>query len=262
MGLDKEDIQFFRENGYLIKRRVLDSDLMARARARLWEGAPPGRSANDPRTWVGPFREDEESRDGENVRRGFRWLYRQPGKESWMVELLPKNPSVWTFAQELLGKGMIQEPDSVRGIYCTLPFGEVPVPKMKPHLDAYASHLGVLGYIDEVAPRGGGFTVWPKSHKKFYYAFESRYGDQKSADYDDIYAQIDAEVSPLEITGQAGDVVFWHHRLGHNASGNGSNKIRQAVFYDFVKQDMPQTMGLPPAPNMWCDWADVLDPGC
>ncbi|MDP7040412.1 MAG: phytanoyl-CoA dioxygenase family protein [Myxococcota bacterium] len=261
MVLEQDDILFFRENGYLIKRGLLCPDLMERARNRLWKGAPHGRSASDPATWVGPFNEEEESRQGDNVRRGFRWLYREPGKEPWMVELLPKNPDVWSTAEELLGAGVIQEPESVRGIYCTLPFGEVPLPRVQPHLDAYASHLGVLGYIDQVEPGGGGFTVWPKSHKKLYYAFESRYGDKKSKNYAEIYAQINAEIPPVEISGQAGDVVFWHHRLGHNASGNGSARIRQAIFYDFVKRDMSRTLELPPANDMWCDWSKALSAG-
>jgi hypothetical protein len=33
--LTEDDIRFFKTNGYLIKREVLDPELMARARARL-----------------------------------------------------------------------------------------------------------------------------------------------------------------------------------------------------------------------------------
>ena len=39
-NLDKEDIVFFRDNGYLIKRKILNPKLMAQARDRLWDGAP------------------------------------------------------------------------------------------------------------------------------------------------------------------------------------------------------------------------------
>ena len=39
--LSNEDILFFKREGYLVKRKVLDPDLMAQARNRLWEGAPP-----------------------------------------------------------------------------------------------------------------------------------------------------------------------------------------------------------------------------
>ena len=61
--LTTDEMRFFKRNGYLIKRGVLDPVLMERARARLWDGAPPGRRRNDPDTWAGPFRADEENPD-------------------------------------------------------------------------------------------------------------------------------------------------------------------------------------------------------
>ena len=54
MHLTIDQLRFFKENGYLIVRGVLDPDLMERARTRLWEYAPPGRSRDEPATWVGP----------------------------------------------------------------------------------------------------------------------------------------------------------------------------------------------------------------
>ena len=47
-SLNKKDIVFFRDNGYLIKRKVLNPELMAQARDRLWEGAPPQLDQHDP----------------------------------------------------------------------------------------------------------------------------------------------------------------------------------------------------------------------
>ena len=38
--LSKQEILFFKEEGYLVKRDVLDPELMAYARERLWEAAP------------------------------------------------------------------------------------------------------------------------------------------------------------------------------------------------------------------------------
>ena len=83
MRLSTEDLRFFKENGYLIKRGVLDPDLCARARDRLWQGAPPRLRRDDPDTWVGPFRPEEENEDGSNHRKGFRWNFREPGTEDW-----------------------------------------------------------------------------------------------------------------------------------------------------------------------------------
>ena len=36
MALSVEELRFFKRNGYLIKRKVMDPDLMAQARRRLW----------------------------------------------------------------------------------------------------------------------------------------------------------------------------------------------------------------------------------
>ena len=58
--LTRDEIRFFKREGYLIKRGVLDPELMARARERKWEGAPARMQKDDPTTWFGPFRPDEE----------------------------------------------------------------------------------------------------------------------------------------------------------------------------------------------------------
>ena len=54
-ALSKKEILFFKEEGYLIKRDVLDSRLMAYARDRLWEAAPLQLKRDQPETWIGPF---------------------------------------------------------------------------------------------------------------------------------------------------------------------------------------------------------------
>ena len=120
--LTKEDILFFKENGYLIKRNVLNPDLMERARAKLWEGAPEGRLRDDPDTWIGPFKPEEVNEDNSNRRGGFRWNYREPGGEDWMVKLLATDPNVWRMAEQFLGKGNLVQPERVRGhiLYVTL----------------------------------------------------------------------------------------------------------------------------------------------
>jgi ectoine hydroxylase-related dioxygenase (phytanoyl-CoA dioxygenase family) len=112
----------------------------------------------------------------------------------------------------------------------------------------------VVGYIDDVEPGGGGFTVWPGSHAKFYQDFTTRYTFNPTAEY-----ALDREAyncqQPAECHGQAGDVVFWHHRIGHSAGHNRSGRIRQAVLADFKKHDLAARQDLPPGDDMWVDWA-------
>ena len=41
-----------------------------------------------------------------------------------------------------------------------------------------------MGYIDDVPPEGGGFMVWPGSHKSFYYDYKSQYKNEPTPQYD------------------------------------------------------------------------------
>ena len=58
-----------------------------------------------------------------------------------------------------------------------------------------------------------------------------------------------------------GDVIFWHHRLGHMAGYNYASQptIRQAVLYDFCKTDLDSCRVDPPQANMWRDWSDEVN---
>eukprot|EP01043_Picozoa_sp_COSAG02_P090512 COSAG02_NODE_27351_length_611_cov_1.808594_1_plen_98_part_01 len=57
-----------REEGFVIKHGALDPQLMAQARDLLWESAPPSLRRDDPSTWVGPIKKEDEGivlmRDG------------------------------------------------------------------------------------------------------------------------------------------------------------------------------------------------------
>ncbi len=258
MKLTTDELRLFKRNGYLIKRKVLDPDLMERARAMLWDGAPPDRLRDDPATWVGPFRPYEENDEGSNYRRGFRWAYREPGDKEWMIRLLATEPKIWSMVEQMLGVGQVVLPERIRGIYCTLPYGDHPPQKLNCHTDGHPFHVGVVGYIDDVPPGGGSFMVWPGSHRAFYPTFTSQYlRNQDEVAYEKVRDEFNQH-TPVDAHGQAGDIVFWHHRLGHMASPNTSKQLRQAVLYDFLKTDMEQTQLEPPQEDMWRDWSDEI----
>jgi ectoine hydroxylase-related dioxygenase (phytanoyl-CoA dioxygenase family) len=86
------------------------------------------------------------------------------------------------------------------------------------------------------------------------------------------------DIQPFFFYGKAGDVMLTHRHLAHSGSQNFSPQIRQALFYDFIRQDIydrfPATDmkgeewsedgrsdrrapdvhdGLPPS-DMWRDW--------
>ncbi|MBI1928378.1 phytanoyl-CoA dioxygenase family protein [Candidatus Poribacteria bacterium] len=256
LRLSREEILFFKREGYLIKRSVLNPSLMARARERLWENAPPPLDRNRPETWVGPF--PEKCDDPKSVRGGYSWKFREPGGEDWMVWLLATDASVWGMAEQLLGVGTLATPERIRGIYCILPEGDAPERPTTCHVDAHPFHLGVVGYIDAVPPGGGGFTVWSGSHRTFYYDFRSQYRYEPTEQYEKDVAIFNQQPY-IECHGGPGDIVFWHHRIGHSAGHNRSRQIRQAVLYDFRKKDLEQTMEEPPCADMWKDWDGIRE---
>ncbi len=250
--LSDEEVTFFKENGYLIKRGILDPALMAQAREAMWAGAPAQLKRDDPDSWIGPFQ--EESNDQDSVRFSFTWKYRAPGKEPWMVRLLPKHPLVWGIAEQLLGPGTLPEPERVRGIYSILPEGDLPDKPYRCHVDQHPFHLGIVAYIDNVPPNGGGFTVWPGSHRVFYPTFTTQYTFTPTDAAQAAMAAV-SQQPYVDCYGDAGDVVFWHHRLGHSAGHNRSRQIRQAVLYDFKKSDLAERQAVATPPDMWTDWS-------
>ena len=257
MKLTTGQLRFFKREGYLILRRVMDPELMARARERLWDDPPASLNREGPATWVGPLPEADRSDDSANMKREYRWQYRRIGREGWIVRMLPADPVIFGVAEQMLGAGRVQIPHGIRGIYCTLPYGDRPRPENGCHCDAHPFHLGVVGYIDDVEPDGGAFCVWPGSHREFYRTFTTGYMPDKTGEYEPLRERLNRQ-PPVDCHGSAGDVLFWHHRLGHMAGHNYSARIRQAVLYDFRRTDLEEVQGLPPPQDMWRDWSEEL----
>ena len=101
----------------MVKFGLLDPDLMRQMRERLFAGAAEfgGRiRADDPDSWVGPLREEEESGSGMhglllNSRAGTIWKERMAGGEELMLDMLPRHLN--GIAEQLLGKGEVLEAD-------------------------------------------------------------------------------------------------------------------------------------------------------
>lgn len=115
--LTQEEIAHFKREGYVIKFGLLDPELMRRMRERLFAGSAEfgGRIvADDPSSWVGPLRPDEESGSGMhglhlNSRAGTVWKERLAGGEELMLDMLPRRLDA--IAEQLLGKNQVLSAD-------------------------------------------------------------------------------------------------------------------------------------------------------
>ena len=177
-----------------------------------------------------------------------------------MIEGLTRHPFVQSVANQLLGEDRFTQPRGVRGIYCTLPYGDVERKPRHVHIDEGPSTMGVVCYVDRVEPDGGGFTVWPGSHKRMYYTSQSRHLRQDTEDYLQVKKDLDEtwESSSVQTFGEPGDLVFWHHRMAHMASHNYTSNIRKAVLTDFRFKHIDELSELPPDMDMWVDWGDAV----
>ena len=83
--------------------------------------------------------------------------------------------------------------------------------------------MGVFLYAGDVAPGGGGFTVWEESHRRLWlanpectgsghYNAEGGQAQRHGRDYHRVRELLLAGDSAVELTGPAGTLVFWHHR--------------------------------------------------
>lgn len=296
--LSAEELSFFKTYGYLLKKRALVKEHCERVLDRMWQTAPPSIRRDDPTTWKAVPAE-EESDDPLLHIQGTRWQYRGASCERALIDLVFSPPLI-NWAEQLLGAGTLRPPvvdgrpmgswgpawpngpvdpqlgEGVRGVYATLPSAaDAERPPDHLHTDGHPFHLGVVCLLADSPPDGGAFKIWPGSHKRFYPIFPMQYDQARIPFYEHLpshkgiihppeyleeVAKVEADTPPVECYGETGDVVFWHHRLGHMAGHNfaDSPTIRQALLYDFCKTDL-DTMRLdPPQEDMWRDWGDEL----
>ena len=116
--LTPQEIASFVRDGYLIKRRVLDPALCAQARDVLWahNEAPHKLRRGDPSTYFGPWDYKDEQRDGDNVRKHYRWHLHKVGNDQLFVDLV--GGATHKYAEQLLGVGECTPPRGSGGIYC------------------------------------------------------------------------------------------------------------------------------------------------
>jgi hypothetical protein len=107
-----------------------------------------------------------------------------------------------------------------------------------PHLDGYAddrpvpatfSLLAALLLTDQTQENGGNLWVWPGTHRGHAAYFREKGADafNEAKGYPPI-----PWPEPVQILGQAGDVLLAHYLLGHNIGGNyNSGETRRALYW-------------------------------
>ena len=201
IGLSPGEIEQFRELGFVIKRGLIPPDEFSPILDFWWQ-QPPVTTANmsprDPGTWVSPGRfwpTDNRwgladnwmgnnpwpgpadprpgASPGERIGRLPFKLTRDRAEDVWrwhgighdpdFVSVSSAHPRILHMLEALLG-GPVKRPRRNRGIYAVFPRDPAePSSQLGPHIDDNPVELIGVIILEDIKPRGGGFTFFPGS---------------------------------------------------------------------------------------------------
>ena len=291
-SLNAREIDYFKDRGYLVKRGLIDDpETFRRVVDHVWSNVPRAIiQRDDPDTWLDApdeeWTEEDALRVGLLVRSNWKMRSREGiGTEDFLVERIANHPAMRALAEAFIG-APVRRPRRVRGIYCIFPKTPEGAVRYGPHADNAAAHLSAMVLADTTPPDTGGFTVWPGSHRRLHSHWDTVHGGAISPEKRQSYRlardAVLRDTTPVEFTGVAGDVVFWHPRLVHSAGINrsadrGEPRVRVIVPCDYERADRNHFDDMefgpggryqwwidtrnfvedvaPTEDNMWHDWA-------
>lgn len=229
--LSGAEVEHFKDQGFIVKRGLIDdAEAFQQIADYLWSNVPRDiLQRDDPATWLDAPNEKWAEEDIPRVGRLIHgnWKMRSPGPdgvgtESFLVDRIANHPSMIEMARAVFD-APIKPPRRVRGIYAVLPKPSAARGRLGPHADYMAAELSAMVLVHEIHSHSGGFTLWPGSHLRLHPHWDTVHGgvisDDRREGFREARDAVLRDITPLEFTGHAGDVVFWHPRTLHSAGG-------------------------------------------
>ncbi|MEZ6038831.1 MAG: phytanoyl-CoA dioxygenase family protein [Planctomycetota bacterium] len=171
----------------------------------------------------------------------------------WLGDVIHADPRIFEMVRDLLGPDALPR-HKIRGLYPVFP-----QPKLEPRrhggMDAHPFQLSCVVYLSDVERDGGEFMVWPGSHRIMNEAFAGPYAWQLNEQQRKLRKKAEAKGPAVHLTGPAGTVILWHHRLLHGPNTNRGPGIRHALVGDFLRSDWQERAGETHDAGMWSGWA-------
>lgn len=218
--LTVQQINFFKENGYLILPDLIKQDTITQ-----WN-----KDFND------YFQTDitvaESYREGERLRSVEQFCFTPSAA-------INTQPEVLNIINQL-GGGTFQGGKEQLIIHKPNPMGTWSSPKLA-HIDLTPPHfnwrfmLGYTAYGAQTKKNGGCFVFWPGSHLRIYNYLKEHpehYYENKMESLDElneIYHSLNKE-EPVQFEGGPGTVMIWHSFLLHSGSVNCTAVPRIGIF--------------------------------
>jgi hypothetical protein len=266
VGLTREQLEFFAVNGYVTLKGVVDPELLRPAQDAVWERMLGGMT-RDPATWNAKVCDCRGHLDLSD-RFGLVKLRSNVRSSEVLNQISIRNPRLLGVARHLLGAQRIAEPVGFRGVYPIFPTPHLAKTQVSAHIDVTANpfKLTFSQYLADIPTGGGALTVWPGSHRLIHFACATNASNQtdfETEEFRSVFWQLNQQ-PPLELPGNAGDVVVMHYRLLHAASINEvPDHVRLALYFNLSSNDAEFSSGKP-SDNLWDGWEgiDELDSEC
>lgn len=274
-SVTSDDAAHFVEQGFLVKRRLVkDLPALRCAVDLLWDNVPRNiLKRDDPSTWIDSPHEKWLEEDVDLVGRLFKgnWKMRSRGArglgtQSFLVDRVANCQAVIDVAKQLLGSS-VEPVRRVRGVYAVFPKQPGEHWTLGPHGDYMASQLSAMVLANDIRPHCGGFAVWPGSHVRLHSCWDKVHGStitgSNTSKYPKVRDAVLADTTPVEFSGEAGDVVFWHPRLLHSAGVNcsaeeGNPIVRVLIPCDYQRAGLSYYDDLEFGPGpMYQYWVDT-----
>jgi hypothetical protein len=247
--LSDEQRRDFVRDGYLKIDDGIESDLVDEGRDLIWDAVPD--DPDDPESLVGVGSRSPDV----------------PAEEPFRTV----NERLYDYASDLVGDAL--EAPEGPGMQLALRYPRDlrldEHHRRRPgggHLDGYGDSfmrsgeyvgftVAAVVYFDDVAPNGGGFTVWPGSHWVAAKYFENNalntlgtgqlpaIDDSAEGDSDnprhgwDRSRQLQNQLESRSLAGEAGTVILWHNKILHTAGANQSDAVRMAGITRMTRDD-------------------------
>jgi hypothetical protein len=241
--LSDRELEAFVRDGFFAKKAVLSKDECERALDATWEVLAEQGITPDPATWKKA-----------HSRRGVVKLRDDISDNGTIHDVVAGCSGVQDVVSDLMGPDFVN--CNVRGVYPTVPIPRRKSRPYEPHIEVHPCQVVVMYYLNDVTTKNGGLLVWPGSHRDVYLSHSKRFDFCARQEFLQHFERYSVK-APVELTGSAGDALFFHHRLLHSGSNNFGKTIRFGILNDFIPADFEATRDVPPTPgNMWNYWSD------
>ena len=243
--LTRAELENFARDGFIVKRSLLSPELCRQCLKATWEILADQEITDDPKTWGKAHK-----------RRGVIKLRDEISDNAVLLDAITNCKGVTDTVTDLMGPDFIN--CGVRGVYPTLPIPRRISRPYEPHIEHHPCQIVVMFYLDHVTTSNGGLFVWPGSHVPIYTENEKKFVFSPKPGFINTFRKYNSR-APFELTGNAGDVLFFHHRLFHSGSNNFGNSIRFGVLNDFIPSNYDDICDeVPTQDNMWDYWSMEL----